>query len=75
LKATVELEIVGNNDFATATSDVPNCSQGFSRPGEVSFWGNFTTSVRQKADLAGAGFLNRSNYIPISVKIDLLKLK
>ncbi|HKE06155.1 MAG TPA: hypothetical protein VKE91_19035 [Blastocatellia bacterium] len=56
---------MGNKDFATATGDVPNCSQGPSRPGEVSFWGNFTTSVSQKAELAVAGFPNRSNYIPI----------
>jgi hypothetical protein len=69
LGATVELKIVGIEDFTTANGDVPYCSQGSSRPGEISFWGNFTTSVCQKAELASPGFPNRGNYIPISIKI------
>ncbi|HKQ77478.1 MAG TPA: hypothetical protein VJ810_27510 [Blastocatellia bacterium] len=66
LVATVELEFVGNKNFATAIEYVPNGSHGSSRLGEILFWGNFTISVRQKADVASLGFPNRRDYIPIS---------
>jgi len=49
LKATVELELWGIKTSPLRTGDVPYGSQGSSRPGEISFWGNFATPVRRKA--------------------------